>query len=70
MLHRAPTVISAAAVATSFLAACAGPQTAVTPIYQDQTYTKYGSGAEDNGLAGCVHGKGTMQSGTLICPGF
>lgn len=52
------------------LAACANPQTAVTPIYQDQTYTKYGSGSDDNGLAGCVHGNGPMQSGTLICPGF
>ena len=69
MTIRTITAITFSSLAL-LLAACADPQTAVTPIYQDQTFNKFGSGAEDNGLAGCVHGKGTLQSGTLICPGF
>jgi hypothetical protein len=47
--------------------------TTPTPIYEDQTYTKYGTASQktDTGApAGCVRGQGTMQAGTLICPGY
>jgi len=45
-----------------------------SPIYADQTYSKMGhhnahAGALESGQAACVHGRGVMQRGTLICPG-
>ena len=47
------------------------------PIYADQTYTKTGGAVhaqgtdiEQTGLAGCVRGDGTIQRGSLVCPGY
>ncbi|MEQ6202881.1 hypothetical protein ABMC88_07480 [Sulfitobacter sp. HNIBRBA2951] len=43
------------------------------PIYEDQTYTKYGTATKEaaSGVsAGCVRGQGPMQAGSLICPGY
>ena len=83
---RSTIKVSLACVAIASLSAClntTGGQVeyfeVAEPIYADQTYTKTGAAAQSvdtpsgvlqTGQAACERGLGTIQRGSLICPGY
>jgi hypothetical protein len=77
---------SLACVAIASLSACLGTTGGQVeyfevpePVYADQIYTKTGAAAQSEekaasvlhtGQAACQHGLGTIQRGSLVCPGY